>query len=1181
MSRDGLESENDLDGFFDSFDRLDTHMLRGINPPQSSATASSISPQPTDSESEALIAARPINISSRKRSTHDSYQSCDDRIDESRRKRQRNGNESPSTLQSLWECSRCTLLNAIAVPLCVVCGNARPLSSASSSVAQRTSPSTTVHTSSVIEIPCPSCTFLNDSKHMKKGKCEMCGNRLPAEKQSSPGGPNRHLNCKSALPSSTPTIVVEPPSSPPSVSPSSPSVAAKEGSSVECSSSDDSEEEESISSYSTASSSSSDEDEEDVLDRAVSTESAGGEDHRIVDFLQQLNTFYAPTDLPCAQVPESMKSSGQLQTFQLQGLYWLLSRERRVAALNTTAAASPSISSSLSSSSPVSSSLSTRANNAERSAAVSSSNSSSRKEGFRNFFSVDDGEQVTSSSGIDNVRGGIFADYMGLGKTRTLISLCETTRDRRRRISHVFGSEVVTSATLVVSPTSLVAQWIAEIRECVHPTPKILHYHGYKRKKLSFFQIAEDYDYVFVSYQTLRAEAFPLRSRGRNAVRVPHAGVSLTAAQPISSVPPLNVETPSFPPGAASCPSSSFSSSGCTGNEKRNAPEKGSSPLGHLFMIKWNRVILDEAHYIRNARSKLCRSCFLLSSGARWVVTATPVQNSINDIFPLLQFLHVPLFGNVKWWNAEIIGYLRENLQHPRPTTALRLLFSSLALRRLPSTLINGKPILDLPPLLVESIRVPLSSQEKEFYDSVFSSASEKMQRLTQGANTAASTTSSNTSQRLFQTAFEMLIRCRQACLHPYIVVAALLRIRVALLDDGERRGKGSSDNHNGSPTFPSAWPSPSCTEPPVKKEEEHEKQRKREKELMDFIDKKLIKMLKSTDRERQRIHIDGNEPESRSVVSLASSDFVQELIRAVKEHTLQTQECLICLEEMKAPGILPCGHTFCYDCILHALQVSRRCPTCKHPTALKKVLQVPEDMLLANGSTDRSLSGKLLLSFDQTQVVRFAAGQDISQYVNWPIFFTSKTKELIRQLERIAPGEKCIIFSSFTSYLFYLKHFLDTQTNFRSALLVGSMSLSRKNKVLERFRSPVVSSDEAEDALVGPPTILLATITVCGVGLNLACANHGFIMDPTYNPGVEIQAIHRMHRMGQTNPVKVMKFIADDTVEIKIEELCKLKSSMHGCCFNEDPLHGDSRTSSSSTSGNRLTAEQICMLFS
>lgn len=1176
-----FDSENDLDDFFHSFDRLDTHMLRHTDPLQSSTTTSSTSPHHIESESDGQIAESLMNNRRRRRSAHSSHHLPDNRSGECSRKRQRNGEESPSTLESLWTCSRCTLVNSMSVSQCVVCGNARPLSSASSSsVAQSASPCTTAHSSSVNEIPCPRCTFLNDPKRIKKGKCEICGNRLPEEKRGQTGVTALSLQCSSPSTHSTPSVVVDPASSAPPISPTSTSVAARDGSSAEYSSNDDSEEDESISSYSTSSSSSSDDDNEELLDRAVSAENDGEEGHRIVDFLQQLNTFYAPTDLPCAQVPESMVSSGQLQAFQLQGLYWLLSREKKVTALNTTVAASPPVSPS-SSSLSAPSSFSTLTNSAERNAAASSS--SHNKGGNSNFFSVDDGEQVTSSAGIDNVRGGIFADYMGLGKTRTLISLCETTRDRHCRISPVFGSEVVTSATLVVAPTSLMAQWIAEIRECVHPTPKILHYYGSKRKKLTVFQIAGDYDYVFVSYQTLRAEAFPLRFRGRRAVRVPNVNAPSTVGQPVSSISPLSVRTSSFSPSVASCASSSFSPSASKSHENGSTPAKNSSPLGHLFMIKWNRVILDEAHYIRNARSKMCRSCFLLSSGVRWVVTATPVQNSINDIFPLLQFLHVPLFGNIKWWNAEIIGYLRANLQHPRPTTALRLLFSSLALRRLPSTLINGKPILDLPPLRVESIRVPLSSQEKEFYDSVFSSASEKMQRLTQGENAAASPTNKNTSQRVFQTAFEMLIRCRQACLHPYIVVAALLRIRVELLSDVKRGEQSGSVNPNASPNLPATWLSLHSSDSPVKMEEEEEKQKKREKEVMDFIDKKLLKMLKMTDRQRQRNRLDGSEAESCSVMSLASSDFVQELIRAVKEHTLQTQECLICLEEMKAPGILPCGHTFCYDCILHALQVSHRCPTCKHPTTLKKVLQVPEDMLWENGSTAGPPSGKQLLSFDQTQVVRFAVGQDISRYLNWPLFLTSKTRELIRQLESVPSGDKCIVFSSFTSYLFYLKDFLDTHTNFRSALLVGSMSLSQKNKVLERFRSSVVSSDEAEVALVGPPTILLATITVCGTGLNLACANHGFIMDPTYNPGVEIQAIHRMHRMGQTNPVKVMKFIADDTVEIKIEELCKLKASMHGYCFNEGALPGNSNpsTSSSSSNDNRLTAEQICMLFS
>lgn len=1186
MNQNTSDSEDDTDEFFEEFTRLDCHILHPMNPPEATLapttfTSSSLSCDPLIPRSFNLTTSREeigdSEVGPSRRSGVPYPLASAPKEGQARRrpKRTRKGSitlqdptgriardgrqltsEVPFTTSPLqWECSRCTLVNASTVTKCAACGLARNSCVSSSGdgegdVSGRGSGAA-----------CPHCTFFNTSPTaIESGKCEICelplssfhGKRFRVEALAS-----HAENLSSTTPSEWGSTVGHAASSLSGVQRSSP---PPNEFTIE-----ESDDDASISSFSSASldDSVSEEEEEDVpAEEGVASENAEDDSEKMVGFLQQLNTFYASTDLPCAPTPESMVSFGHLKAFQLQGLYWLLTREKKqVPGMPERSPTSFPPTSFLPSSEVSSSTLESYT---EGKGVAGRTKETKRKESLLIDTEEDSNvAEVPTTSGLDKVRGGIFADFMGLGKTRTLLSLCESTRDPRRRASHVSGSEVLSSATLVVAPTSLVGQWIAEIRECVRPVPRVLHYHGNKRKKLSMFQIAEDYDYVFVGYQTLRSEAFPPRSREMRS------RPTSDSALPTSTVPSASLSSSS---GAST---NGTNAGRMIGNASRNRP-----PVSHLFMIRWSRVILDEAHYIRNARSKMCRSCFLLTSDTRWAVTATPVQNSINDVFPLLQFLQVPLFGDVKWWNREIIGYLRQSFQHPRPTTALRLLFSSLALRRVPSTTINGIPILNLPPISVVSVRVQLSPAEREFYSSVHLQSTSKMQSLADAANrTSSSRRGQSSQQKLFQTAFEMLIRCRQTCLHPYIVVAALRRIRLALSCDGAGSHKESIPR-DGVPS-PHEEGNATLNQLPNNNVSDDEKREKgQEKEVMEFINKKLLRMLKRTARHRQLSRDEGNQANDGTVMNLISSDFVQELIQSLREHTLQNQECLICLEEMNAPGILPCGHTFCYDCICHALEVTPRCPTCKHPTVVNHVLLVPDAMLQDPIRRTGPFSSHRLTAFDETEVVRLSLTHDISQYTSWPISFSSKTRELLRHLERIPHGEKSIIFSSFTTYLFYLKHYLDTNTNFRSALLFGSMSLPQKNKVLQRFRAPVSTEENSEEDHLGLPTILLATITACGVGLNLACANHGFIMDPVYNPGVEIQAIHRIHRMGQEKPVKVIKFLGDETVELKLEELCKQKASMHNCCFGEDALSGTVSLSSSSRS-YRLTAEELRMLFS
>jgi SNF2 family DNA or RNA helicase len=105
--------------------------------------------------------------------------------------------------------------------------------------------------------------------------------------------------------------------------------------------------------------------------------------------------------------------------------------------------------------------------------------------------------------------------------------------------------------------------------------------------------------------------------------------------------------------------------------------------------LKWWRVILDEAHEIRNAttgEAKMAKACFLLEAEHRWALTGTPVQNRWRDLYPLFHFLRVRPYGEFEGWLKFIEypldkkrGY--EGLQAGAEIT-LRNLISRLVMRR-------------------------------------------------------------------------------------------------------------------------------------------------------------------------------------------------------------------------------------------------------------------------------------------------------------------------------------------------------------------------------------------------------------------------------------------------------------------------------------------------------------------
>lgn len=140
----------------------------------------------------------------------------------------------------------------------------------------------------------------------------------------------------------------------------------------------------------------------------------------------------------------------------------------------------------------------------------------------------------------------------------------------------------------------------------------------------------------------------------------------------------------------------------------------------------------------------------------------------------------------------------------------------------------------------------------------------------------------------------------------------------------------------------------------------------------------------------------------------------------------------------------------------------------------------------------------------------------------------SGKFENVIHHLESIlSRGHKVLIFSSFVKQMKIYRDYFD-QMGLRYSYLDGATT--NRAEVVEEFRG-----DESIQ-------VFLISIKAGGVGLNLTEADYVFILDPWWNPAVEMQAIDRTHRIGQTKSVFIYKFITKDTVEEKILALQKRK---------------------------------------
>lgn len=80
--------------------------------------------------------------------------------------------------------------------------------------------------------------------------------------------------------------------------------------------------------------------------------------------------------------------------------------------------------------------------------------------------------------------------------------------------------------------------------------------------------------------------------------------------------------------------------------------------------------------------------------------------------------------------------------------------------------------------------------------------------------------------------------------------------------------------------------------------------------------------------------------------------------------------------------------------------------------------------------------------------------------------------------------------------------------------------------------------------------TVLMMNVKHGAEGLTLTEATHVFMMEPILNCGLDIQAINRIHRIGQTAKTYVHRYIVEDTVEVKIDAIRMERQENH---FEDD----------------------------
>ncbi|KAK5671522.1 hypothetical protein QVD99_002226 [Batrachochytrium dendrobatidis] len=256
--------------------------------------------------------------------------------------------------------------------------------------------------------------------------------------------------------------------------------------------------------------------------------------------------------------------------------------------------------------------------------------------------------------------GSILADDMGLGKTIQTIALILECKPPE--------SFKGRHATLIISPLAVIDQWRDEISDKTTPeSQRIVVFHGSDRGKL--IQKFNDANVVITTYDVLSADYKKL-----------------------------------------------------TSNNKTH--DNSNSLVSPLFTKQWFRVVLDEAHIIKTRSTLVAKAAHYLPTRHRLCLTGTPLQNSIEDLFSIFQFLKQDPYSNYEVFKQKILKPLKSHILKDREAAMaqVKLVLRGLLLRRTKNTLVDGKPVVTLVSRELKTRLLDFTSKERAFYDGLLNS---------------------------------------------------------------------------------------------------------------------------------------------------------------------------------------------------------------------------------------------------------------------------------------------------------------------------------------------------------------------------------------------------------------------------------------------------------------------------
>ncbi|EAA28286.2 hypothetical protein GE21DRAFT_6067 [Neurospora crassa] len=699
-----------------------------------------------------------------------------------------------------------------------------------------------------------------------------------------------------------------------------------------------------------------------------------------------------------------------------------------------------------------------------------------------------------------DVPGGFQCDDTGLGKTVMTLACIAGNPPWDR------DEDPTRGGTLIVVPASAVSQWMEEIGK--HTSRMTFdQYHSTRQHRMRQGSMNR-MDIVVSSYQEV-VKGFPSE---RSQESLLQKGLSLPEVS-----------------------------------------ERMKEREGELFKVKWFRVILDECHAIKNHNTQTARACLALQGEYKWLLSATPLQNGLSELYPFLRFLKVP--------NIDSFRHFRKKYELQKPQQArglpadLSALLSEIVLKRDITTVFLGRALFKIPITHPDlELWVNFSREETLIYRMVEGKFRKELNdKFMQRASM------DTTADKFIKSYLTLALRLRQATAHPYLLESLM-------------RDHFTPDD--------------------IQKLKDELCKLKTNQRYVQQIGRWCDGLVQQGVLRRQPYAGDDHD-------KFGEGDYGEEFDIAPQLESMQKAKmdmqsraeiCSVCLELTNEPehNEPKCDHFYCPECIRdHVERAKSRkakryiCPvsTCRRalldPLIIRYSTQSQRDdraSVSDMASTARksynirkSKEGKHDLGDDfhgfqpmgDPKNATFLAEADRKHTVNMtPSAKTTRLKDIILEWQKDAPDDKIIVFTHWILLGRILGRVLQ-QEKIDFLYLFGGMG-------------PTVREDQIKAFQTNPRIkVLVSSLRVGGQSLNLAAANRVVILDAWWNNGMEKQAFGRVFRFGQKKESWFTRILAKNTIDKRIIDLQedKLKAISKAIQTNDNTKH-------------KLTDEEVGSLF-